>query len=66
MVHDDLRGNERPLPAEEQTNQIAGIYYADDLITDAMSFVDGAIELPNGPGMGIDVDLAKVEKFKVT
>ncbi|MEC7489680.1 MAG: enolase C-terminal domain-like protein [Pseudomonadota bacterium] len=53
-------------PAEEQTNQIAGIYYADDLITEAMSFVDGAIELPNGPGMGIDVDLAKVEKFKVT
>ena len=52
-------------PAEQQNGQIAGIYYADDLITEAMSFVDGAIELPNGPGMGIDIDLAKIEKFKV-
>jgi len=52
-------------PAEQQNSQIAGIYYADDLITEAMSFVDGAIELPNGPGMGIDIDLAKIEKFKV-
>ena len=52
-------------PAEQQNGQIAGIYYADDLITEAMSFVDGAIELPNGPGMGIDIDVAKIEKFKV-
>lgn len=52
-------------PAEQQNSQIAGIYYADDLITEAMSFVDGEIELPNGPGMGIDIDLAKIEKFKV-
>jgi muconate cycloisomerase len=52
-------------PAEQQNGQIAGIYYADDLITEAMSFVDGAIELPNGPGMGIDIDVAKIGKFKV-
>ena len=27
--------------------------------------VDGAIEVPTGAGMGIDIDLAKVEKYFV-
>jgi len=27
--------------------------------------VDGAIEVPGGPGMGIDVDLGKIDKYQV-
>jgi muconate cycloisomerase len=30
-----------------------------------MRLVDGAIEVPTGAGMGIDVDLAKVERYRV-
>jgi muconate cycloisomerase len=30
-----------------------------------MKLVDGAIEVPAGPGMGIEVDLAKIEKYLV-
>jgi muconate cycloisomerase len=52
-------------PAEAQHGQIGGIYYKDDLIQRAMNFVDGAIELPDGPGMGIDVDLSKIAKYQV-
>src|SRR4051794_4571252 len=52
-------------PAEAQLGQIAGIYYKDDLIAEAMRYVDGAIELPTGPGMGIAVDEAKVRKYAV-
>jgi len=52
-------------PAEAQHGQIAGIYYKDDLITAPMRFVDGAIEVPDGPGWGIDVDPAKVERYTV-
>jgi muconate cycloisomerase len=52
-------------PAEWQTGQVGGIYYRDDLIAAPMKFVDGGIEVPTGPGMGIDVDLAKVEKYRV-
>ncbi len=52
-------------PAEWQTGQVGGIYYRDDLISQPMKFVDGAIEVPTGPGMGIDVDLAKVDKYTV-
>jgi len=52
-------------PAEWQTGQVGGIYYRDDLIAAPMKLTDGAIEVPTGPGMGIDVDLAKVEKYRV-
>jgi muconate cycloisomerase len=52
-------------PAEAQSGQIAGIYYKDDLIVQPMRFVDGAIELPVGNGMGIAVDEAKVARYRV-
>ena len=52
-------------PAEAQSGNLAGIYYKDDLIAASMRFVDGAIELPHGDGMGIAVDEAKVRRYAV-
>jgi len=52
-------------PAEAQTGAIAGIYYKDDLIAKPMRFADGAIELPDGAGMGIAVNEAKVRRYAV-
>jgi muconate cycloisomerase len=52
-------------PAEEQRGQVAGIYYTDDLLSRGMTLTDGAIELPRGPGMGIDIDPAKLGKYTV-
>ena len=52
-------------PAEWLKGQVGGIYYRDDLIVAPMQLVDGGIEVPSAPGMGIDVDLAKVEKYTV-
>lgn len=52
-------------PAEAQSGQIGGIYYKDDLIKEPFKLVDGAIEVPQGPGMGIAVDEAKIEKYRV-
>jgi len=52
-------------PAEAQTGRIGGLYYRDDLIAAPMRLVDGAIEVPDGPGMGIDVDPAKIEQYRV-
>jgi len=53
-------------PAEFQNGRIAGIYYKDDLLVAPMKFVDGAIEVPMTPGMGIAVDEAKIEKYRTT
>jgi len=52
-------------PAEAQYGQVGGIYYKDDLLVEPMQVADGAVVVPSGPGMGIDVDLAKVEKYRV-
>ncbi len=52
-------------PAEQLGDRIAGIYYRDDLIETPMNFVDGAIEVPSTPGMGIEVDEDKVARYRV-
>jgi muconate cycloisomerase len=52
-------------PAAFQRGQIGGIYYTDDFLAEPMRLVDGAIEVPTGPGMGIAVDEAKVEQYRV-
>ena len=53
-------------PAQAQSpGNVAGIYYNDDLIAEPMRFVDGAIDLPSGPGMGIPVDEAKIRHYTV-
>jgi muconate cycloisomerase len=51
-------------PAAHQQGRIAGIYYKDDLLVAPMKFVDGAIEVPMTPGMGIAVDEAKIGKYR--
>jgi muconate cycloisomerase len=52
-------------PAEAQSGQVAGIYYKDDLIAATMHLVEGAIELPSDPGMGIAADAAKIARYRV-
>jgi muconate cycloisomerase len=53
-------------PASAQRGQIAGIFYKDDVIAAPMDFDDGSIRIPMGPGLGIDVDLAKIDQYRVT
>ncbi len=54
------------MPAEAQSGNVGGIYYTDDLIKAPFELRDGAVVVPDGPGMGIDVDEAKVEKYRST
>ena len=37
----------------------------DDLLVSGMQLEDGCIVVPTAPGMGIDVDLAKIETYRV-
>jgi muconate cycloisomerase len=50
-------------PAEAQSGQVAGIYYQDDLIAAPMRLVEGAIEVPTAPGLGVAVDEAKIRRY---
>lgn len=41
----------------------AGVYYTDDVVTEPFRFVDGRVMVPEGPGLGVEVDMEKVEKY---
>lgn len=52
-------------PAAEIHGRLAGIYYTDDFLATGMAFEDGAIRVPVEPGMGIEIDEDKVERYRV-
>lgn len=49
-----------PAPAGQESTRRAGRYYEDDVLTEAPRFEDGRLQVPCGPGLGIDVDEEKV------
>jgi muconate cycloisomerase len=51
-------------PAGKGKKGIAGIYYLDDLIREPFAYRDGAIEVPSGPGLGIEVDEEKLARYR--
>lgn len=51
--------------AEVERTKIAGHIYLDDLITEPFAFRDGHLIVPEGPGLGVDIDPAKLEKYRV-
>jgi len=52
------------LAGREQT-KIAGVFYTDDLITEPFPYADGYLTVPDGPGLGIELDEEKVARYRV-
>jgi len=50
-------------PSGSSGPAIAGVYYTDDLITAPFRFADGLVLAPEGPGLGIEVDRGKLERY---
>ena len=44
---------------------IAGIYYSDDLIVEPFEYEDGYVVVSDKPGMGIEVDEKKLERYRL-
>lgn len=51
--------------AETERTRIAGRKYMDDIIRTPFEFVEGHLVVPNGPGLGIEVDEDKLRKYAV-
>ncbi len=49
-----------PNPEGRSGNEIAGIYYLDDIIAEPLRYEAGRLHVPDGPGLGIEVDEAKL------
>ena len=44
---------------------IAGIYYQDDIITEAFDFAEGDILISSKPGLGIELDEDKLKHYRL-
>jgi muconate cycloisomerase len=52
------------LAGREQT-KVGGVFYTDDIITEPFEYADGHLKVPEGPGLGIELDPKKLEKYRV-
>jgi muconate cycloisomerase len=53
-------------PKENARKGIAGIYYSDDIITEPFNFEGGAITVPSGPGLGVELDEDKLKHYRIS
>ena len=51
--------------AEIERTSIAGHKYLDDIIKVPFEYDDGHLIVPDGPGLGIELDMDKIEKYAV-
>jgi muconate cycloisomerase len=49
--------------AEKVTTKIAMHKYLDDIITEPFQYRDGCLIVPDGPGLGVELDEAKLQKY---
>ena len=52
-------------PAGAAGPEIAGVYYLDDIVTEPFRFEDGKVMVPDGPGLGVEVDVEKLAQYAV-
>lgn len=52
------------LAGREQT-KVGGMFFTDDIITEPYTYKDGHLIVPDGPGLGIELDQAKVDRYRV-
>ena len=53
-------------PAVDWGVSLTHFYLAEDIARNPLAIGDGAVALPAGPGLGIEVDEAQVERFKLS
>jgi muconate cycloisomerase len=53
------------VPSVDWGVSLTHFYLAEDLVRQPLPLHDGEVKLPNGPGLGVEIDEAAVEKFRV-
>ncbi len=52
------------LKGREQT-KVGGVFYTDDIITEPFTYKDGFLQVPDSPGLGVELDEEKIIKYRV-
>ncbi len=53
------------LAGREQT-KVGGVFYTDDVITEPFAYSNGSLTVPNTPGLGVELDMDKMNKYRVS
>src|SRR5215813_1331676 len=53
------------VPSVDWGVSLTHFYLAEDLVRQPLALRDGHVALPNGPGLGVEIDDAAVERFRV-
>jgi muconate cycloisomerase len=51
-------------PAEARPTMTVGRFYMDDIVANPFAYDDGALVVPNTPGLGIEIDESKIAKYR--
>jgi muconate cycloisomerase len=51
-------------PAEARPTMTVGRFYMDDIIAEPFVYEDGSLLVPSAPGLGIELDEAKITKYR--
>jgi muconate cycloisomerase len=52
-------------PEGREQTKVGARYYTDDLVTEPFGYRDGCLEVPSGPGLGVELDDEKVARYRV-
>lgn len=52
------------IAGQEQT-RVGGVCYTDDIITTPFKYENGCLQAPDAPGLGVTLDPAKLEKYRL-
>jgi L-alanine-DL-glutamate epimerase-like enolase superfamily enzyme len=53
------------VPKADWGVSLTHFYLAEDIVRRPLELHNGSVSLPDGPGLGVDVDEAAVERFRV-
>ena len=52
-------------PTGMEQTKVAGYFYVDDIVKEPFQYENGCIIVPDKPGLGIELDEAKVKEYRV-
>jgi muconate cycloisomerase len=52
-------------PEGRRPTRMAGLFYTDDLVVEPYGYRDGNVLVPTGPGLGVELDEDKLERYRV-